>query len=242
MCKFKVREVILKNGEKVTGTVVPVFPAKVLVQTDEICLELSETEIQSLDGKKDFRNLIEPYDSSVREETMIHQYNEDGSMVSLNKLKETNNSEHILGKLRFLRASEGGITKEFEELFNQQEYFDSFGYQLPVTIEERLENGWKYNVEFPVPVAPGDVYEITLKDRWPKWAKYEDNHWHARHHIIQTAKATIYTQMFILPKGAKVSSVTPQPLRQFDFNGKPTIIWKRYMPPNEAATFEAIYK
>ena len=173
---------------------------------------------------------------------MIHQYNEDGSMISLDKWKDFNTSDHILGRIRFHRSAKGGITKEFEEVFNRQEYFDAFGHQLPVTIEERLEDGWTYSVELRVPVAPGDVYEITLKDTWPKWAKYEENHWHARHHILHAVEATIYTLMFILPKGAKVSSATPQPLRQFDFNEKPTITWKRYMPPNEPVTFEVIYK
>jgi hypothetical protein len=176
MCEFKVREVILKNGEKITGTVVPVFPAKVLVQTDEICFELWETEIQSLDGKKDFRNLIEPYDSPIREAITIHQYNEDGSMISLDKMKNVNTGDQILGKVRFLHTSEGGITKELEELFNRQEHFDSFGNLLPITIDERLENGWTYSIELTVPVAPGNIYETTIKNRWPRWAEHKDDY------------------------------------------------------------------
>ena len=46
MREFKVREAMLKNGEKVTGMIVPIYPAKILLQTDDMCLELSETEIQ----------------------------------------------------------------------------------------------------------------------------------------------------------------------------------------------------
>jgi hypothetical protein len=241
MRKFKDREVVLKNGEKVTGMVVPISPAKVLVQTDEMCLELWETEIQSLDGKERFRNLIGTYDTTIHEETMIHQYKEDGSMVSLHKMKHTNTSDRILGKLSFLHTSDGGMTKELEEHFNRQEHFDNFGHLLPITIEEKLENGWKYNLEFPIPVAPGEVYEITLKAMWPRWAHHEDDHWVTSHHILRSLES-IYTVMFMLPEGAEFSSAEPQPLRQFNFIGKPTITWKRYLPADEDIIFEAKYK
>jgi len=241
MNEFKVRKAVLKNGEEITGMIVPIYPAKVLLQTDEICLELSETDIQSLDGKKDFRSLIKPYDRATFEAMIIHQYNEDGSSVSLNKMRLVNTSDQVLGRVRFMHTSSGSMTKELEEQFNRSEHFDVFGHLLPVTIDERLENGWKYSVELPIPVAPGEAYEITCKETWSKWAEREGDHWVARHYSSCTGDA-IYTLMLILPRGAEFSSATPQPLRQFDFNGKPTVTWKRYMLRSEAVTFEATYK
>jgi hypothetical protein len=242
MFELKVMDVILKNGEKLTGTIIPLYPAKFLVQTDDACFELSETEIQSVSGAEDFHNLIKSYNSAFVKETMVHQYNEDGSMISLHKMEHVNTSDNVLGKVRFLRTSSGGITKEFEELFNHQELFDTFGNLLSITIDERLENGWTYTVELPIPVPPGDTYEIITKDRWPTWATYQGDHWHTRHYLQGISVGGIYVLIFILPKRAETISVTPQPLRQFDFCGKPTITWKRYISPDEPAIFEATYK
>lgn len=241
MGDLKVRETVLKNGEEITGMVVPIYPAKILLQTDDICLELSETEIQSLDGKEDFRNLIEPPERAIFEAMTVFQYNDDGSCTSLMRRKSLNDSDHILGKLRWLYTTTGEMTEEVEEHFMQQKHFDAFGNFLPFTIESKLENGWEYSVEFPVPVAPGDYYEITYKhDHIGKWAELEDDHWVARYHGRWTSD-TIFTLMFMLPQGAKFSSATPQPLRQFDFNGKPVVTWKRYMPKDEPVTYEAKY-
>jgi len=240
MCDVETREVMLKNGELIKGTLVPIFPARFLLQTDEMCLELSETDIQSLDGKDDFRNLLKFDSVLINKEVMIHYYDEDGSMVSLHKMEHVNTSDNILGKVKLLRTSSGGITKEFEELFNQQEYYDSFGNSLPITIEKRLENGWEYSIELPVPVAPGEVYELTIRDRWSHWAKFEDNRWHTRHYTGPTGES-IYTLIFIFPERSQILSITPQPLRQFNFNGKPSVTWKRYMPANESISFEVAY-
>jgi hypothetical protein len=240
MCDFEIIEVTLKNGELIKGILVPIFPAKFLLQTDEMCLELSETEIKSLDGEEDFRNSIKFNSVSINREVMIHRYNEDGSMVSLHKMEHVNTSDNILGKVTLVRTSSGGITKEFEELFNQQKYYDSFGNSLPITIEKRLENGWEYSIELPVPVAPGEVYELTIRDAWSRWAEFKDNQWHARHYTGPTSES-IYTLIFMFPEKSQILSIDPRPLRQFDFNGKPSVTWKRYMPANERVSFEVVY-
>lgn len=93
-----------------------------------------------------------------------------------------------------------------------------------------------------VPVVPGESYEITLKQKWTKWAENKDDYWHILHFSRHTGRGTIETLTSILPKDAEVFDVVPEPLRQFDFNGKPVITWKRYMPVDEPMTFEAKYR
>jgi len=236
----KIRQIVLKTGEKIEGTLVLISPARVLVQTDELFLELSATEIRSVDGKREFSGLANVC-NEVCEATTVHQYNADGSMVSLEKSKEVNASDQILGKLRYEHTCGDAITEEAREVFDQQEHFDTFGNLLPFTVEETLENGWVYSIEFPIPVAPGESYEITRKCKWSKWANREDDHWVAGHHISWRAD-TLYMLISILPSGAKLHSITPQPLRQFDLGGKPIITWKRYMPIGGASRFEARYE
>lgn len=244
MSKFEVREVVLKNGEKISGTVIPLYPAKLLVQTDEMCLELSETEIQSLDGKKDFCSLIEFCEKPIRETIEIRQYNENGTTSSWSKQKGVNNSEQVLVKLGFLhRRLDGKITSEDKKHFESLQYFDSFGNLLPITVEKEMEDGWEFSVEFVLPVAPGEPYEITTKQIGPMSVTEKKNsYWHIQYPIRHTGRGTIYTLISIFPKGAEVFDVTPESLRRFDFNGKPVITWKRYMPVDEPMTFEAKYK
>lgn len=237
MCTDVQRTIVLENGDTLHGLIIPLSSARFLVQTSELCLDLSETEIQSVDGESDLRRILGPPREELNRTNYLHEVNEDGSETVWEQSVEVHKGPGMKEYLTFVFQADRELSeeerRELSEVVDSLEYRDGFGKLLPISGKEEMETGWKYTITFDVPVAPGEAIELITKKVWPRWARKEGDEWVRRHYIGHT-EGTLTTVTIKLPKGAQCTHVEPEPLRKMTFNGQEIIVWRRYIAKKEA--------
>ena len=232
MCIDIQRTIVLKNGDVLEGLILPLSSARFLVQTPEICLDLSETEIESVDEESDLRQMLEPSEA-LYPTNHLFELHEDGSMTDCERSTEVHKGPGMKEHLTFVIQADRQLSEEerrdLGEVVDSLEYRDGFGKILPITTKEETENGWKYTVTFDVPLAPSESIELTRKQVWPKWGCKEGDEWVWGYHIAPGGGGRLTTITLKLPKGAESTRVKPEPLRKTVLKGQEVIVWRRYI-------------
>ena len=231
------RTVVLENGETLSGVVISVNDARFLVQTDEVCLRLSEQQIRSVDDEGDIRRVVEIPEGEIHEGSYFHEVREDGGGTDLIWTREIHTGLGVKTRQTFVfgrcdRALTGAERRDLGQVVASMEYRDRWGETLPVAVEE-TEMGWTLRVRLRMPVFPGEPFELVQKKVWPRWSRQEGDAW-VRSHFVRPQIDTLTTVVIQLPEGAAFSDVTPEPLWQLDVNGRETAGWRRYITAGEA--------
>ena len=72
------REIVLRNGETLRGQILLLAGASFLVQTEDLCLMLSEEDVRSVDGQEDLRRALRASHGAVCRADYFHDVHEDG--------------------------------------------------------------------------------------------------------------------------------------------------------------------
>ena len=237
MCTDTQRTIVLENGDMLQGQIIPLSSARFLVQTADLCLDLSETEIRSVDGESDLRRILDPPQEEFNRKSYLHEVNEDGSETVWERSVEMHKGPEVKEELTFDFVSVRELSEEewrdLGKVVDSLEYRDAFGKVLPITKMEKMENGWRYTIRFDVPVVPGEAIELISRKVWPRWARREGDEWVRRHYVGHT-EGTLTSVIIKLPKGARSTHTEPAPLRRTTFNDQEILVWRRYIAEKEA--------
>ncbi|NKB68531.1 MAG: hypothetical protein GKR89_15830 [Candidatus Latescibacteria bacterium] len=232
------RQIVLENGQALTGQIVPLTWARFLVQEDDLCLQLNEEEIRSVDGDDDLRRAVGQAPVEIGQTSYFHEVDENGGGTDwVWSLERHQGSKPKTGQTFSFGRSDRPLSKserrELGTVVESMEYRDKWGRTLPTQVEEEGEMGWKLQVSFDVPVLPGQSVELVHKKTWPRWSRREGDHW-VRRQYIRPAAGSLTTIAIRLPTGAAYSEVEPTPLWQTALNGRQSCGWRRYIGREEA--------
>ena len=226
--------VVLENEETLEGQVINMARAKYLLQTENLCLRLSEKDIRSVDGQTDISRILGVLEDEVFETGYFHEVHKDGSGTDTTWTVETHKGTEAMTHKSFVLGSDPPLTEELRgqlrKVLENLEYWDKWGRILPLAVEEETESGWKYKVSFNCPVFPGEPIELIEKKTWPWWSRKEGEEW-VRSHYIRPSANVLATIVIQLPEEGSFSKFEPEPFWKMCLNGRETAGWRRYLTP-----------
>jgi hypothetical protein len=225
----------LAGGKKVTGVLLRVQPESFLVQTERECLLVSSEELETIDGR-DARSGPAPVAPRVpRRQETFERVLPDGR-IELHSLFTVRNTGSSV-----VTETNWGLRPHEYAYLSGYRVVDEFGNVLPMRVVDEPERGGKrVFVTFARPVLPGEECRIThvvddsgqIRREGSEWVYRVDGDY---------PDDRLVTRSVLLPPGAKVLSVTPEPLHQIAAGGAPLVIWRRYFLQGETAPWTIRY-
>ena len=120
---------------------------------------------------------------------------------------------------------------------------DEFGNELPVRLQDHptVKGGKLASVVLRRPVLPGEEMKLTtIIGAWSKVSRDGDA-WVYRM-AGDYPDNRLVTRSVLLPAGAEIVGVRPEPLHTVSVDGRQLVIWRRYFLQGETVPWEIRYK
>lgn len=228
--------ITLAGGETIEGLVLPLSDCAFLVQNGDRSIEIPADGIVKVDGSPDLSPLLRSGEGPLLRDDILEVIREDRSVILHSARSVENRSRTIVDHLSW------GIAPHEEPLIPEWQVFDPFGNELVMTVNPPDENGRRQaRATLVRPVLPGETIRcsdrIVFHDRIS-----EDENAFLYRHRGDYPEARLVTKMILLPPGAEVIVATPEPLRRFDFEGAPCLVWRRFFAEGEVYPIEVRYR
>lgn len=217
------------------GLVVPLSECVVLVQSGDATVEVPVDRIVSVDGDAGLAGILGPDRPPVLREETFEEVRPNGDVVLHAARERRNGWPGVVGQI------EWGVAPHEVPLLEEWKVFDAYGTELPLTVGEPGANGVRRAVVTLVrPVLPGET--IRYADRLVYRNRItRDGELYRYVHRGDYPDDRLVTKMILLPAGARIVSATPEPLRRFDKEGAPCLVWRRFFAEGETYPIEVEY-
>lgn len=223
------------NGESdpLTGYLRRISQARYLIQTEDAYLEILGDMIQSVDGKPGVPS--DPSDDELLVfATFYEQIQPDGDVVIWTRNHVTNQSNKVMTSTRW------GVAQHELQLHQEMEVYDSYGNRLELTLTPWTEGRHRAEVKFLVPVAPGEIIDLSQRIVRHGAAKLEDGAW-SYSFAGDFAEDRFLTRKVELPAGAQMVE-TDTDWQKLDHEGRTLLILRRYFPARVVDRQVAAYR
>jgi len=233
------QQVRLRDGREVTGVLQPLEPGRFLVQTADHCLLLSADQIASIGGRDvDLAPLPRPGRRPVFTSEFSEEIQADGTELVRHRLSGYNSTDEAITSLSW------GIGPH-ETIYWEGDYrvLDEWGRELPLQIDLPTEDRkGRAEVTLLQPVLPGQsgsMIDVYREDR----TIARDGDAFVYSNAGDFADPRLVVRCLRLPPGAKVLSVSPEPIYRLDDAERGTqVIWRHYYTPGERMIMKVRYE
>lgn len=226
----------LSNGATVTGVVMQLRPESYLVQAEGQCLLLAANDVRRVDGSRPGGPSL-PYSESVpRVQETFEKILPTGEIELHSTFTVRNEGAELLTSVDW-----GVASHEIEQL-DRTQVIDAYGNSLDLQVkDDPAIKGKRVSVTLPRPVLPGEEARLTTVIGNHGHAERTGNAWRYRINGDYPDNRLV-TRAVLLPEGARIVSVSPEPLRQVSSPRHPLVIWRRYFVEGEVVPWEIHYE
>jgi hypothetical protein len=228
-------EVELAGGATAVGRILALRPATYLLQGPDQCLVLTEDEMRKIDGKPVPASGIETEDRVPLVFESFETIDAAGRGESRNAFRMRNTGKSALTELNW------GLARHEIGALDHYRVIDEFGNDLPLRVEDDPKiDGKRVYAGLVRPVLPGDEIRVTIVQE-ESAAVRAGEEWVYRNEG-DYPDSRLATRSVLLPAGARVVSVTPEPVYRASRDGRELIVWRRLFVKSERAPWEIRYR
>lgn len=225
----------LADGREIRGLVLPATECTWIVQSADLCLELTAAQIARVDGKAGVAALLEePSTPLLRTET-FDEVLPNGDVVLHSSFARFNDGTTRVDRI------EWGLAPHEIALLPHWQAFDEFGNELQIQVEKENGEHPRARARLVRPIVPGETLRFTSRIRTSDLVTKEGNVLRYTHQG-DYPEDRLVTKMVCLPSGATIVSVTPEPVQRFELDGKPYVLWRRYYVAGEKHPLQVRYR
>lgn len=228
-------EIELTSGQKTNGVIMQLRPTAYLIQGTDRCLLFSEDEVRGVDGKGLGEARIPVADDVPLVYETLEKILPEGQVEGHYHFRTRNNGSTVLTELNW------GIAPHEIARLEHYRVIDEFGMELPMRVEDdpRIA-GKRVFVKLFRPALPGDEVRVTIIVREPGISRSGED-WVYRVEGDYPEKRLV-TRSVLLPKGAQIVSVTPEPAYQTTSTDGALVVWRRFFVAGERNPWEVRYR
>jgi hypothetical protein len=226
----------LRGGEKLVGSILGLEQATFLLQTEGKCLILSPDEIRAVDGQAVAAPAVPVAAHVERSQETFEVIGPGGEIELHSRQSQVNPGSGIISDLDW------GLAAWEVPLLDHYRVLDDLGNELPLRVEpDPAINGKRVHVTLPRPVLPGESMAITtIIGRYGKVARDGDA-WLYRTQADYPDDRLV-TRSVLLPAGARILSIRPEPLHRLPVGDRQLVVWRRYFRTAETMPWEIKYQ
>ncbi len=230
------RRVELDDGRRVAGALMRIQAGSYLMQTERDCLVLTGDQIRSIDGKAAGETGVEVPERVVLENVTFERIAPDGALEVHSRIQRTNDGAEALSRVDWgVGAHELGTLAD-------RRVVDEYGNELKLQVrDDHSIRGKRVSVDLPRPVLPGERLLLTDIIRYPDGVRREGDLWVYRHRG-DYPEDRLVTRSVLLPAGATVVSIQPEPIHDVTVQGRRLVVWRRYFRAGQALPWEIRYR
>jgi hypothetical protein len=231
----EVRQLEFVNGETVEGIVIPASECPVVVQTEDFCLEVPLDRIRAIDGDRDVATALGREAPPLLRAETFEELRANGDVLLRSSFSRANRGASTRHEIDW------GIAPHEVALLDHWRVFDEFGQELVLRTEEREDGGRHAYARLARPILPGETVRFTSEILFPGSLHEEDGTLRYRHRG-DYPEDRLVSKMLMLPAGAEIVSVSPEPADRFDVDGVPYVYWRRYYKAGEELPLEIVFR
>lgn len=225
----------LQDGRTLSGLLIRVDDGDYILQSPTLAVMMRSSDIRKVnDSEMGGPEALSVPRIRVVQET-FEDVRPDGSVLARHTMRWRNTGDEIISQTNWgLAAHEVADLERYVVL-------DGYGNEIPYRVEDDPKiHGKRLFLDFPRPVLPGEELHLT--------SVIEE-----RDRITASGDTSLYriegdypddrlvTRSILLPAGARVISVEPEPLQQLTSGGRILVIWRRYFRVSERFPWQVRY-
>lgn len=224
----------LENGELVEGLLFPLHERLFVIQSEDRSIIVDADQIRGVDGERI------PGVSVSGDVVTVHQVFEEilptGEIDVRSSMRHHNTGTKPMHELRW------GMAKHELEYLKTYEMLDVFGNSMPVQVSGDLPNGGKkVKVDLRRPLFPGEETWYTSHFVYPATPLLQGDVWTYRH-MGRYPDSRLVTRSVLLPDGAEILSISPEPLYKIKLEDRWLVVWRRYFFREDAIPWEIRFR
>ena len=226
----------LDDGSVLVGAVRRLAPSRNLVDTGKAVVEVVGDRIATVDGRPGVAALPASAGRLIETEHLV-VVGDDSTAELWTHTRTENRGADVLVSVSW------GVAPHELEMARSMTVVDGFGNLLvPRLVPDPDREGfWRVTVPLVVPVAPGGAVELSVRHRLPGATRAVADGFELRFDG-DFPDDRLYTRTVRLPAGAEVARTEPAPLAEFEQNGAPYVVWRRYYPAGVRAPLTVVYR
>jgi hypothetical protein len=228
------RRIQLADGRELQGLVLPATECTWIVQTDDLCLELTAAQIARVDGKAGVATLVERNASPLLRTETFDDVFPDGSVLLHSSFARFNDGTTRIDRIKW------GLAPHELALIPHWQAFDEFGNELPIQVEKRENGRQMARARLVRPIVPGETLRFTSRIQYEDLVQ-RDGDVLRYEHQGDYPEDRLVTKMVRLPAGATIVSVSPEPVQRFEIEDRPYVLWRRYYVAGEKFPLQVRY-
>ena len=232
----RAQRIELADGRLLEGTLVRVRDGSYLLQDANGSTMLAGDQIRSVNGRGDGSGAIAAAGRVTLESETFEIVGADGSLEVHAIMRRDNDGHEALSQVDW-----GIAPHEVEQLAGWR-VVDQFGDELRPRVEDDpATRGKRVHVDLPRPVLPGERLTLTNIVRQPHAVVRQGDAWVYRHRG-DYPEDRLVTRSVLLPRGASVLSVTPEPVHDVVVGEQRLVVWRRYFRAGEVGPWEIRFR
>lgn len=222
----------LANGIAIEGRIVPLQPGEYLIQSSDESLIVSTGDMRRIDGEPMASHAIPASGDAVFVQETFEDVGPSGAVEVHSVLVHRNDGQRVVASLSW------GLAPHEERFLSSYRLVDAFGNELSIEVTDRSGGGKRLRAALPRPILPGETMRATSiyldeESVWPE----QDGTWVYRN-AGDYPDNRLVTRSVLLPAGAEILSVTPEPLHRLESGGRWLVVWRRYFARGEMLPWE----
>lgn len=229
------RTVVLSNGETVSGWLLPLNEPRFVLQTEKASWIVDIGDIRTVDGEPVSGSMPAGGDAVVVQET-FEDVGPGGDIDVYSSMRHRNNGAEPVRELRW------GMAPHEVDYIDSFRVLDRFGHSMPLeVVETRPDGGKRVKVTLARPLFPGEESWYTSYFRQSRTVFRDGDTWVYRN-VGDYPGNRIVTRSVLLPAGAEVVSITPDPLHRDTVDGRELVVWRRFFMRGDRVPWEIRYR
>jgi hypothetical protein len=214
-----IHTVELSSGEVLEGFMFPLYEEAFVLQAKDRCLIARAGDIRSVDGDRFGRQTAGTDVAPVIMQETFEEILPGGEIDVRSAMRYRNTGSKAWREIRW------GMAKHELDLLGSYRLMDIYGNTMPVrAVEDRPNGGKLVQVDLRRPLFPGEETWYTLSYRREV---IRDDVWIYRH-VGDYPDNRLVTRSVLLPPGAQIVSIDPEPLYRIQVGRQWLVVWRRY--------------
>jgi len=213
----------LRDGRVIEGVLRQIETSRYLLQSGPALYEMTGDEIARVDGREGPPPPASDTPPPVRSDT-YEVVRPDGDVELWVTLRSVNDTPRVWTFVQW-RAKPHEL-----EMMRSMAAYDAYGHHLTHRVEPHPGSDLHHViVDLEVPIAPGESALLTRR-YLRRDSVTEADEGYVFRFAGDYPEDRIVQRKVRLPRGAEVVRVEPPPVQQFEHEGHPIIVWRRYFP------------
>lgn len=224
----------LDNGEIVDGLLFPLHENAYVLQTRDRSRIIEATDMRSVDGEP-VPTLPASGDVVIAHET-FEEILPTGEVEVRSAIRHRNTGTEPVRRL------EWGMAPHELAYLDSFRMLDVFGHSMAVqVVGDRPNGGKRVQVDLVRPLLPGEETWYTSRFRYPLAPDHEGEVWTYRH-MGDYPESRLVTRSVLLPEGAEIVAIDPEPLYKTMVDGQWLVVWRRFFLRGDEIPWEIQFR